>query len=374
MIIMSLIILFNYILFSYFFSFSSTCALSMETKLERCFTLEVMELMSEGEHVDMMKGYLLEILEHSSTTFNVNQVVAILGGTKSILHDYLSSSDIELTTRQFMQIENLLTPKPSPRRKSLERINKSQKITYTFNRNDTTYHSWLDHNTACHIVKLIFNKYLMAISVSLVFALRIWRILAGDTSSHKFKRLYPLSYQICALVLYACTCIHSILLLLTINTEVLKRSLRHFVFWLKTMTCIWSQILWWYLRFTLLRTKQKLLLAGEIFSGIEFICVTIMYCSIDGYQMPRKIKIILGIATSLVYTHSVFAALSFAVDHDHESIVEVGSLFCFSVASLYASSVRVLCIFLWRQTIMMIKKKGKCINIKHSPHIAWTST
>ena len=97
-----------------------------------------------------------------------------------------------------------------------------------------------------------------------------------------------------------------------------------------------------------------------------------MFSAIDGFQLSRKLKIFIGFAISVALTGYAFYVTFFMDDEViSTSTIHFNSWLSLSVASLYSSSARVLCIFLWKQNILLLIKKGKCINIRYSPYIKW---
>ena len=105
--------------------------------------------------------------QHKSNSYDLEQIAFIFGGAEKILHDYLSSNDIPLNDHQLTQIEKIIISqnpiKCNP--KSMDEMNDSQSITYTFNVNETYYHYLFNKQTATKIVHTIYNRWLIALTV-----------------------------------------------------------------------------------------------------------------------------------------------------------------------------------------------------------------
>lgn len=102
---------------------------------------------------------------------------------------------------------------------------------------------------------------------------------------------------------------------------------------------------------------------------LSILLITI-FSSLDGYSASRGFKFTLGLLMSLLFTIIAIHS-SFTYQKEDSSIIHIGKHLFFSLRSMQASGLRVLSIFLWKQTILTIIKKDKCINIRHSPFIKW---
>ncbi len=108
---------------------------------------------------------------------------------------------------------------------------------------------------------------------------------------------------------------------------------------------------------------------GDIFLCLALNTITIFYSAIDGSQTPRKLKVYHGIFISVIW--SLFALQqTFLVDHE-QGTVYITANFGFSVSSIDSSALRVLSLFICKQTLLTIIKKEECINIRCSPYIEW---
>ena len=318
----------------------------------------------------MKKASLLAIVEQqqSSTDINydLNQIALILGGPQKILYDYLSSTDITLNTDQLNKIEEIITSQhkivldPA----HCEEKNNAQSITYTFNKNNTYYHSLFNHKTASRIIKIIYSKYLALFTI-------LWTFV--DLIRYLISTL-PFAFHVITLFLSTSTFIYLILFILTINIKILKRSVCHFVFWFKILTTVYSTIFFFILRFIYLKhitmETRNISISTEILHQCTDILVITIFSGIDGFNLSKRFKIFFGVLISVYWTCWTILASLWITDYDDLDF-KLFSTFRLSIGSIYLSSLRVLSIFVWKQTILAFIKKDRCINIRHSPYIKW---
>ena len=161
------------------------------------------------------KAALLAMLEqHQSNNYDLDQIGLILGGAEKILRDYLSSNDIEMNEEQLTQIEKVITSRNAIKRtpKSMDEINDSQSITYTFNSNQTFYHHLFEKKTATKIIHIVSNIWLIALNICLGSSSIIWyTILLNALSSF---------YHFYSIIVRLITVFHWIVLLLTMNKKI----------------------------------------------------------------------------------------------------------------------------------------------------------
>ena len=159
-------------------------------------------------------------------------------------------------------------------------------------------------------------------------------------------------------------------LMLTVNRYIFRKSITHFVFWFKILVAIEVSICWVILEGD---TLPWIAAIGAHF--IHLFCI-IIYSLIDGFPISQKTKLVAGFGIALVYTfHSIQVSL-FSVAYIEESTIHLipdNEQFKFSIASIYASSMRTLCLFLWKQTILLLIKKERCVNLRYSPYIKWVT-
>ena len=325
---------------------------------------------SGAESVDdniTKKASLLAMLEqHQSNNYDMDRIALILGGAEKILYDYLSSNDMTLNDNQLTQIEQMITSQNPIKRtpNSMDEMNDSQSITYTFNKHETYYHLLFNNRTATKIINAVYNVWWLLFSFCLATLNAVW------------KYILPTSwYYIYSLTVTSLTMVHGTLLLLTMNRKVFKKSIGHFVFWFKILTSIQNGICSLLLNFCFI-TQIPATPITVINALLRFLCLILaitIFSAIDCFQLSRKLKIFIGLTVSISFTLGAMQATFFMEDEIiSASIIHINSWLTIPIASLYASSKRVLCIFLWKQVILLLVKKDKCINIRYSPYLKWS--
>ena len=309
---------------------------------------------------------------HGHNSYDIKQLGIILGGAQKILIDYLSSTDITLTNEQLNQIEEMLLSKPLIHKISSNsnptKSNESQSITYTFHTNHTYYHYFLGTNSvfATRMISFIYNPYWIAFLV----LIGIFRVIWGLIEYESWSNLYHLT----SLIITSIVFLNYILVFLTMNRKVFKKSIYHFVFWFKILTCIQSSICYLILRFVMLKDVEMgyITMSNEIIHQLGNILNITMYSAIDTFQLSRTIKICFGFVVSILWTLVAFNA-STLHEHIEETTVDIGLNIHFSIASIYASAMRILSIFLWKQSFLLLIRKDRCVNIRHAPYIKWVT-
>jgi len=117
----------------------------------------------------------------------------------------------------------------------------------------------------------------------------------------------------------------------------------------------------------------------DIFYALFQILVILIWSSLDALQFRRVVMLYFGIVISLIFTLSTIYMTLWASSHDEDdddSVVYITDSVSISLISMMDSALRVVTIFLWKQTIVSIvnRKHKKCILIKYSPFIEWVDT
>ena len=351
---------------------------------------------------------------------NPDDIIAILGGVNKILTDYLSSNDINLTIDQLNKLQDVINstmdddddgdvlrmtsptlpsvptslvaiqigddyltePERSTDSKDSTQVQQQKTdtsivlakqptnrnklednmdLTYSFSTMASIHHYFWNDEKANKMIYYAYHKVTVLISICLLLAITIWDYGFGvDDGYLTFKCIG-----------YGIISIHAIFVSLCINKAAFKLCAHHFVFWFKTLVSIEAAILHFLIRYVFVKDREPSFvnILGDIFLQFVFVAVVIAYSSIDGHHVSRTTKIFIGVAISAKVS---FDALHFSLfrHFDDRDLMRIGQ-FEFSTLSLYASALRALSIFLWKQTFSVIKKKDKCIIIRHSPKIRW---
>ena len=310
--------------------------------------------------------------------YHTSDIVSILGGIDQILNVYLTFNSIPLNIDQLNKLQNILNISGKlqsyPNQKSLE--DDTSLITYTYHINDTYFHCCFNDKTASNIISYIQHPISIGINTVLSMVYIVIEFLNdGKISSVRivdnFELKYPQIFYIYKFIACIITTIYLILWLLAVNRTVFTKSIKHFVFWLKIIVSIQTGILYVVLRYVFIKDREPTFVntMGCTFFAITVTLIVVCISAIDGYYAPRKLKIGIGIALSLLFTwYAIF--VTFLVDYDEKAIVDVGFI-KINVTSLMGAALRILAIFMWKSTTLLILKKDKCVNIRVSPNIKW---
>ena len=149
----------------------------------------------------------------------------------------------------------------------------------------------------------------------------------------------------------------------------------HFVFWLKIITAVVSSICGLLLRlyFVIDIKITPITIIDDTLQNLQCTLLTVGFSAIDCFQLSRKSKILIGLSICIGWTVYAIDATLLKEDMITSSTIHFSSWLKLSIGSIVASTSRVLCIFLWKQTFLLLIKKDRCINIRYSPYIKWVT-
>eukprot|EP01084_Bolivina_argentea_P155399 270802_1 len=293
---------------------------------------------------------------------NTIKLVNILGGIDKILSEYLSSQhQIDLTQMQLDEIHEVIT--------SNEYVNGTKSIVYTFKTNNTFIHHIFEEQAAMKIINFIHSKITIACLLCMGVVFWIWDNI--DASGFAWNASYFI-YQIFTAII-ATTWL--IFFLLTSNIAAFLLSCKSFLVWFKILTSLKLSVIY----LVLLRyfkvwgeiDASNISFAGSIVAQLDIVLFVMVCCVIDSICMSRKLKISFVIVNTLYWTsNTIFTLFSPAPNIAHAHIIITKDIYI-SLWELLRSSVQLLTIFFWRQTIALIRKPRRCINIKSSPIMKW---
>ena len=340
--------------------------------------------LSEPPHLTkhrILEKHLAQLHDNHILQSHTLQIIEIFGGIDQIITNYLSSNDIQLTQTQLLNIQQILSNESIPSKNGVNSTSNTPKIVrtvskfqesntkawrYKFSKSNTYIHQLFSNDTAKKIISLLYNKFLLSLNVigGLIWVIWAW-LEYGQWS---------LTYDLYKLIFFSVLALYGTFFALTINKGLLRKSVHHFLFWFKLIVCVQGTICVIWLRYlAFMHGKVRVL---QIWSDVigrfcTFILVFIL-SAIDGYQLSRKAKIYCCSGISITFTILAFIN-TFLVDQEmnERATIHLVGWFSFSIFSISASSWRVLSIFLWKQTILLMIKKNECVNIRHSPYIEW---
>eukprot|EP01084_Bolivina_argentea_P272846 464635_1 len=306
-------------------------------------------------------------------TTKTDDLIAVIGGIDIILSHYLAASMTNkakhstLNNIQLQQIYEIL----SKCNKKL--IVKELKEEHT---NELIFHFNKDH-TYLHLLFGVYaNKIIHSFIYNKSFLYPMF-IIANIGFLQFFHGYIPDFFiLIPAFVMWGIVFPWLILLVLSVNTKAFKMIVKSFDFWIKML----YMLLYTVTRFVYIHYYATNISEGRrhilwfiydtIYASVRII-VILIWSSLDALQLPLYIKIYLGLLISIIYSLNALFISLYAQSNGDDSIIHLTDSIAISLISYCESSIRIVAIFLWKQTLMSILKRNRCILIKYSPFIQW---
>ena len=240
-----------------------------------------------------------------------NKLIEILGGTDAILTHYLSTDNLSsLTSQQLYEIDSLFNFPDSKLNHGYAVDDNDKKMASPLllaSNSDTFLHQMTREDIANKIVSGIYNPIT---TILIGIGWLIVAVIAGF-SLIKYYYLYCI-----ILLLLSVLMVHIFLLLLVLNKQIAKLTIQTFEFWFKMIYLI---------RFSI-GEYAAIVICPEwefdtppgvgphtllAFQTILGIFIGLLFCLLDGFKMPLRMKITLLIfltialgVKSLIYTFS----------------------------------------------------------------------
>ena len=246
---------------------------------------------------------------------------------------------------------------------------KPEEWTYYFTKDNTYLHSLFGHENGNFLLKFVQSKYQLAFIILCEIPIRI--------ISNFFN--YSIGFLICKalliLLFQVYEVVYMLLRMLSVNRACFKLVVSTFEFWFKLYSMIQFMIGYWCIYYIILADATHYNYPTlELFNSIltSWLCIGLyaFIASFDAVQIRFTLKVVMGIVTSAMFT--VWAVYSnIIVQGESTEILSFGSFGSITISTLMDSSTQVLAIFSWKQTILTIVKKRRCVLIKYSPYLAW---
>ena len=219
---------------------------------------------------------------------------------------------------------------------------------------------------AAKLIDIIFSKFIFIVFVIIWVTYAL--LGAGSLTNTSIFKFFA----------YFATLTLCVLVLLTTNIKVFISGIKTFEFWIKLLLTIRADILQFiviyhykiYENQTETGTNLSIRIITDITGFFNWLTLIILFCVIDGIQIGKKWKIFYACVVSCYVTYLAIHRTLEAPEPDI-TVIRFTSKLSISLFHSYVSSLRVLALFLWKQTITLIRKPGQCINIKKSPSMKW---
>lgn len=159
--------------------------------------------------------------------------------------------------------------------------------------------------------------------------------------------------------------------LLTANRRCMKLILQSFEFWFKLLYLsqfIIALLIYWYVLLDpdVGSTEYYLELVKVSFYYLMFIPLIVVLTSFDAFHVSLSMKTTFA---AICATMASFQLILYTFYYDPASVELFG--YEISVTSMITGSSQILSIFFWKQAILSVVKRNRCILIKYSPYIKW---
>ena len=302
-----------------------------------------------------------QIFLENGNQINETELIAILGGADAILQHYLSSNNLSaLTDHQLQDINQLFI---HPITHENDDINTNKLPVLSVDAHNTLLHQLLGKDTGNKVLKIVYNEWICAVVASNLVIGRVVDVLLYMSDY--------LSQWVGLIIIYMNTGVvimHMLISLLSVNKTILRYTSRTFIFWFKAFCAIKFGI-------CLIIFNHKFnyseYLVSNILASVELIMIISSFALIDGMKMPLKSKMLIGVIGSM-YVSSVSLSWTFS----KPCLITInwwkGTASQYDVTEGAASALRVLAIFMVKQTIYCVWRPLQSALIKRSITIEWT--
>jgi len=312
--------------------------------------------------------------------------VSTLGGIDQILAHYLKATatnelpgEMLLSSDQLQDIDRIVSQQDEINKMatlSLDLTMRGQHrdLTIHFETSNTYLNRLFGRELATQIInRFLFQRYWLYLML-VISNFGFLAIIHSITKSHDHLIIYP-TFGIWTLL-----CPWLLLLFLSTNTKSMAMISRTFDFWIKLINvAIYAivKVIYIHMLSEDLEESRKTnaWLVYDSFYAVFQILVVLTWSSLDALQFRQNIMLFFGVILSASFTLNAVYITVWTSSHDEDdddSMVYFGD-YSFSLLSIMDHALRVVAIFLWKQTITSIvnRKHNRCIIIKYSPWIEW---
>ena len=233
-----------------------------------------------------------------------------------------------------------------------------QVLLFKFNSKNTVLHHMIAKERADVIIRHIYNKYIILAMLFLYLIMNLWWLIFNKAYIHD-------GYFIFQGIFYSLLIPYQILLLLSVNIDVLKMGLSSFFLWFEFYLIIKYSILFLLLYYYYKVQAYDNHMFGNIIYCIQVALWIIISCLVDGFKIQRK-YLVMGLLTATISFCSILY-FDWKADYTERPKIIVG-VFSYDVVSGLISADRILLIFFMKYTFSLAVHSYKCINIRVFPH------
>eukprot|EP01084_Bolivina_argentea_P303009 523095_1 len=328
------------------------------------------------------KYYEQSISNNNTNSKHTKELVDILGGIDTILKHYINISkkhDQLLNQEQMKQICDIISTTNSTNfhkhkthqlilsnELDLDQLEESNKnantVTYYFHKSDTFLHLIFTDIIADKLIFILFHKLFIS---SLCIMGSLWSLVTiffDNMHSVKWFFILETIFQISVIIVL-------LLIILSSNKKAFFLITKEFDFWIKlyySMGNMTANAIY----INALNFERNRIIYINM-SNVLLTLLVILFSIFEAYHVSWKTVTIVGLVISSIIT---LQALRFTIWYDEpEKYVEIESIgMKIGLLAYFSAAVRILSIFLWKQTIMSAWVRGKsCVSIYETPKLQW---
>ena len=291
---------------------------------------------------------------------HTHQLVMVLGGIDNILSHYLApESNIDLFQIQISQINDILA-NSNNHVAAAETDNENETKTLEFNSSNTFLHKFLRPESVQKMIHIVSSQLSIAIISMMTIMLCALAAIAHFLRNHDIIESARLVYWI-IMTLWGLP------VLLTMNIKAFRLSIKQFIFWFKIGAGVQYSVSL-FLEYDQLDWKS-VKGCSRVYEILCMFLVILAFCTMDGFHVRRRTKIIFSIVIATVVTIGTIDELSRS--SMNPGWIQITSNWSISLKSVRLDAMKVLSIFTWRQVLLLMLKSNKCVNIQKSPYLKW---
>ena len=224
-------------------------------------------------------------------------------------------------------------------------------------KSDTFFQQLLGTEMGHKLQRIVFSHYIVGFYATLgITGSFLYLIHMINPYEYRFVG-YWLTFNILVLI-------YAIIWALSMNRVTTKLVVFTFEFWFKLL----YMLRWWICSIIYYRkTKQYIDGPTDYLGRFALFVVMILFCLLDGLRLSLRVKVFIVMIATIMFTLESF---KWTFILTKPCYLEIASL-AFDITSLAVSSIRIVTIFEWRQTILSIFRKNTSTFIKKSVKIVW---
>eukprot|EP01083_Nonionella_stella_P077949 213078_1 len=294
--------------------------------------------------------------------------------TEETLRVYLGDTLVQLNPDQMQQIMEMINAQsahPLPSQTIKNKIDpknedgiQSLQSEYVFDVTHTFVHSIFGDATASKIRQIVDHKLiliLLAIAACFVFPLQ-----------YTFG-LYSIAFSVFLIAFWCSGISWLIFKLLLLNKVAFKLCIQSFDFWIKVGHGLLCAIAWLLLRGTF-DDGFALMNIRLCFVSVGVVLMISWVSLLDAVHSTKAKKLIVLVSAALAGSFLTITSQFMTADEtDFKITIQLtNGVNIISMQSFYASSIRIITIFLWKQSYKTTwKSKGTAVAISNAPKIRW---